>query len=105
MQGQWPTLEWASQTAAEETGPLALILQDGKPVLQLCVERGPTPAEAPPGPCPVPKPCRLANARPSLVCELGPQDGVCVPACARISMTSARSRSRGDHRAALARST
>lgn len=64
-QGQSLTPDWVSQAATEETGPQALVLQDGKPVLQLRVERGPTPAEARPEPGPVPEPCRLASVRPS----------------------------------------
>ena len=39
------------------------------------VEKGPTPAEARPSSGPVPEPFRLASARPSPVCQLGPQDG------------------------------
>lgn len=81
IQGWWFTLGWVTRPT-EETGPLACLLQDGKPVLQLHVQRGPTPAEAHPRAGLAPKPLRLANGRPR-VCELGPQDGVCEPGRAR----------------------
>ena len=73
----------------KELGHEPSFLRDGKPVLQLHVEKGPTPAEARPSLVPVPKPFRLANARPSLICRLGPQDGGFAPGRACRPMTSA----------------
>lgn len=87
-EGWWLTLGWVTRPT-EETGPLACLLQDGKPALQLHAQRGPAPAEARPRPGLAPGPRGLANGRPR-VCELGPQDGVCEPGRARRSVTPAR---------------